>query len=76
MDLNPKMTDTESKLFNKIYRMQRKHIFTKNFGDGEISKVTRKDDLSGLYVYFDSNIDGQIKIDGLEFLEDVLEVKD
>ncbi|MCB5337171.1 hypothetical protein JTE87_04175 [Bacillus amyloliquefaciens] len=48
MDFNPKMTDNESKLFNKIYRMQRKHIFTKNFGDGEISKVTRKNDLSGL----------------------------
>lgn len=74
--MNPKVTDVEKDLMDKVFPLQGKHIFTKNFGDGEINLVTRKNDLSGIYVYFHSNAEGEIKLDGQEFLEDIDEVKE
>lgn len=68
MDMNPKLMKAEKELLDKILPLQRKHIFTKTYGDGEISRVTRKDDLTGVYVYFHSNLHGEIKLDGEEFL--------
>lgn len=76
MDLNPEMTNVEKELMDKIMPMQGKHIFTKNYGDGEIEMFTRKNDLSGIYVYFHSNLDGTVKLDGNEFLEEIEEVRE
>lgn len=76
MDMNPKVTEVEKELMDKIMPLQGKHIFTKNYGDGEIEMVTRKNDLSGIFVYFHSNMDGTVKIDGKEFWEEVEEVKE
>ncbi|MFF2834274.1 hypothetical protein ACFVSK_21120 [Cellulosimicrobium cellulans] len=71
MDMNPKLKKAEKELLDKILPLQRKHIFTKTYGDGEISHVTRKDDLTGMYVYFHSNLHGVIKLDGEEFLLEI-----
>lgn len=75
MDLNPKVTQVERNLFSRIIPLKGKHIFTKSLGDGEINMVTRKNDLSGVYVYFHSNAHGEIKLDGVEFLEEVDDVR-
>ncbi|PLS19193.1 hypothetical protein CVD28_01940 [Bacillus sp. M6-12] len=74
--MNPAVTDGEKSIMDKVLPLQGKHIFTKNLGDGEINMVTRKNDLSGIYVYFHSNLDGEIKLDGEEFLEEIEEVKE
>lgn len=71
MDMNPNLKKTEKELLDKILPLQRKHIFAKTYGDGEISRVTRKDDLTGVYVYFHSNLHGVIKLDGEEFLLEI-----
>jgi len=76
MDMNPKVTDVEKELLEKIMPMQGKHIFTKNYGDGEIEMFTRKNDSSGIFVYFHSNLDGTIKLDGVEFLKEIEEVRE
>jgi hypothetical protein len=76
MDMNPKATEVEKSVMDKVLPLQGKHIFTKNFGDGEINMVTRKNDLSGIFVYFHSNLDGEVKLDGEEFLEEIEEVKE
>jgi hypothetical protein len=76
MDMNPKVTDVEKELMDKVLSLQGKHIFTKNFGHGEIEMVTRKNDLTGIYVYFHSNLHGTVKLDGVEFLEEMEEVRD
>lgn len=76
MDINPKVTNVEKELMDQVLPLQGKHIFTKNLGDGEIEMVTRKNDLSGIYVYFHSNLEGTLKLDGNEFLEEVEEVKE
>lgn len=76
MDLNPKVSQVEGKLFSKILPLQGKHIFTKSLGDGEINRVTRKNDLSGVNVCFHSNAHGEIKLDGVEFLEEVEDVRE
>lgn len=74
--MNPSVNLSEKELLDKVLPMQGKHIFTCSLGDGEINSVTRKNDLSGIYVYFHSNIEGEIKLDGVEFLEEVIEVKE
>lgn len=38
--------------------------------------ITRKNDLSGMYVYFHSNWHGEIKLDGQGILNDIDEAKD
>ena len=76
MDMNPEVTDVEKELMDQVLPLKGKHIFTKNFGDGEIEIVTRKNDLSGIYVYFASNLDGTVKLDGQEFLDEIEEVKE
>lgn len=73
--MNPNVTSAEKSLLEQIMPMQGKHVFTSNLGDGEIDTITRKNDLSGVYVYFHSNLHGQIKLDGEEFLSFVVEVK-
>jgi hypothetical protein len=73
--MNPAMTDVEKDLHSKIKPLQGKHIFTKNLGDGEINKVTRKNDLSGMWVYFHSNLEGELKLDATEFLSEVDDVR-
>jgi len=74
--MNPEITNVEKDLMEQVMPLQGKHIFTKNFGDGEINLITRKNDLSGIFVYFHSNLEGEIKLDGVEFLEEVEEVRD
>lgn len=74
--MNPKVTNTEKEVMEQVLPLQGKHIFTKNFGDGEIEMVTRKNDLSGIWVYFHSNLDGEVKLDGREFLDEIEECKD
>ena len=74
--MNPIVTSTEKELMEKVLPMQGKHIFTTSFGDGEINMVTRKNDLSGIWVYFHSNLDGEIKLDGDEFVEEVILAKE
>lgn len=76
MDMNPTVTEVEKDLLDVIIPMQGKHIFTKTLGDGEIEMITRKNDLSGIWVYFHSNMDGVLKIDGKEFLQEVKEVRE
>ena len=73
--MNPAMTDVEKDLHSKIKPLQGKHIFTKNLGDGEINKITRKNDLSGMWVYFHSNLEGELKLDATEFLSEVDDVR-
>jgi hypothetical protein len=72
MDLNPKLTKTEQEILNEVLPLQNKHIFTKSIGDGEIIHITRKNDLSGIHIYFHSNLHGQMKLDGIEFLEEII----
>lgn len=76
MSFNPSMTPIENNLWDKITPLRGKHLFTKHYGDGEIETITRKNDLSGLFVYFHSNLEGSIKLDGQEFLNEVEEVKE
>ncbi|MFF2532491.1 hypothetical protein ACFVS2_26850 [Brevibacillus sp. NPDC058079] len=76
MDMNPKVTDIEKGLLDQVLPLRGKHIFTKNYGDGEIDDVTRKNDLSGIIIYFHSNLEGVILLDGEEFLSEVDDVKD
>jgi len=71
MDMNPEITEQEKDILHKTMALQGKHILTKSFGDGEINMITRKNDLSGVYVYFHSNREGEIKLDGEEFLNDI-----
>jgi len=64
-------------MFDKISKLYGKHIFTKDFGDGELVDITKKTHNieDGLYVYFHSNRDGEVKLDGKEFLDNIVEVK-
>lgn len=71
MDMNPRLTDPENDLLAKILPLQGKHLFTKTLGDGEIVKVTRKDDFTGAYVYYHSNLHEELKLDGNEFLDEL-----
>jgi len=65
-------------MLQKAMDLQGKHIFTKTFGDGEINTITKKsyDEADGIFVYFHSNRDGEIKLDGEEFLNDIERVQD
>lgn len=71
MDMNPQLKKTEKELLGLILPLQRTHLLTKSYGDGEITRVTRKDDLTGVYVYFHSNLHGVIKLDDEEFLLEI-----
>lgn len=74
--MNPTITNPEQTILDQVMPLQGKHIFTKNLGDGEINLITRKNDLSGICVYFHSNWHGEMKLDGQEFLDEVEEVKE
>ena len=75
MDFNSKLSQGEEKLLSKILLLQGKHIFTKTLGHGEITRVTRKNDQSGVNVYFYSNIHEALKLDGEKFLEEIRNVQ-
>jgi hypothetical protein len=78
MDMNPTISPVEKSLLDQILPMQHKHVFTKTLGDGQIEKVTRYNDLSGVWVYFFTNDEGgyELKLDGNEFLNEVEEIRE
>jgi hypothetical protein len=78
MDMNPQITVTEKTLLDQILPLQQMHIFTKTLGDGQIEMVTRHDDLKGVWVYFFTNDEGgyQMRLDGVEFLDEIDEVRE
>lgn len=65
-------------MLKKVMDLQGKHIFTKTFGDGEINTITKKsfNEEDGVFVYFHSNREGEIKLDGEEFLKDIEKVQE
>ncbi|GAB6989403.1 hypothetical protein [Paenibacillus pini] len=69
--MNPKLTNIEKDLLECILLLRKRHLFTKTLGDGQIQRVTRKDDLTGINVYFHSNLHGEMKVDGEEFLKEL-----
>lgn len=69
MDMNPQLTTDEFHIVDRLLQLQFCHLQTKELGDGEIDRITRKGDGTGAFVYFHSNLHGRIKIDGEEFLE-------
>ena len=68
MDLNPKVTPTEKELLKMVMPLQEKQIITKTLGEGKIDCITRKNDLSGVFVYFKAKENTISKLDGVEFL--------
>jgi hypothetical protein len=77
MDMNAPINPVELTLLDQLIPMQNKHIFTKNYGDGEIVILTRHNDLQGVWVYFYTNAEGgyEEKIDGAEFLREVEKIR-
>lgn len=82
---NPQVGVTEESQFNRLKPLMKKHIFTKSYGDGQIESITRKNDLSGLWVYFYTNWDevpfdrdknGCVKIDAEVFLSDIESIRE
>lgn len=74
--MNPKLNEAESDILEQLLPLQNKHIFTNSFGDGQIELITRKNDLSGAWVYFDSNEHGTVKLDGKEFLNEITHIQE
>lgn len=64
-------SQAEKKLLEQIMPLQNQLLQTKTYGDGEIGIITRKNDRSGIFVYFNSRTCGQVRIDGEEFLEEI-----
>ncbi|MGG0939198.1 hypothetical protein ABHN11_24605 [Brevibacillus centrosporus] len=57
----------------QLLSLQGKHIFTEDLGDGEVNNITFKDhSRTGCFVYFHSNLHGEVKLDGEEFLKMVI----
>jgi hypothetical protein len=74
MDMNPPVTGVEHLLLDKLMPLQRKQIKTRTFGQGEIRLLTRKNDLSGIWVYFQDEQKGEVKVDGEAFLREVTDI--
>lgn len=76
--MNPAPTKAEHEQWLLLNPLRGKWLIFKTLGDGEIVTITRKNDLSGYWVYFFTNDDGgyEDKMDAMEFLAEIEEVRE